>query len=365
MVLLRYWIGLLVAAFLCVVVLGVSSPAWAKWYLLASVHPNNLLVIDTETDTIIKNIALEGRGPAMNIAPNPQHPQFAYVVNELAQSVAIVDLDEGKQVSSFPLSSAQELVRTMAIDVNARGSRLFIHEMPVQKEPGRFIAKENRIRVIDLEKNATLRTFPAPRQVMAMASSQDGKRLYVFSIGQDIFVYDSEKGTLIDTIPLANRNITGIARTDGLPVWNPYQENNYLLSFGIITSDALTGQMTLGIGSLDLTQPSPELQTTELQPFQAENYNLTGLLSSKTGKVYFSYNSLWKMDPKTRKVEKSTELSNTYFAPLLHPEGKKLYCGANWHDIAVFDAETLELLKKIPLGHTQTGSGNNLRFVNR
>ena len=49
-----------------------------------------------------------------------------------------------------------------------------------------------------------------------MASSKDGKRLYVFSIGQDIFVYDTERGTQIDSIPLANRNITGIARTDGL-----------------------------------------------------------------------------------------------------------------------------------------------------
>ena len=56
--------------------------ALAKWYLLASVHPNNLVVIDTETDKVVKNIALEGRGPAMNIAPNPAQPQFAYVVNE-------------------------------------------------------------------------------------------------------------------------------------------------------------------------------------------------------------------------------------------------------------------------------------------
>jgi hypothetical protein len=164
---------------------------------------------------------------------------------------------------------------------------------------------------------------------------------------------------------LANRNITGIARTDGLPVWNPYQENGFLLSFGIITSDALTGQMTVGIASLDLSQPEPELKTSELQPFTAENYNLTGFLSPKTNKAYFSYNSLWKIDATTRHVEKSAELSNTYFAPLLHPEGKKLYVGANWHDVAVFDAETLAPITKIALGHSQSGAGNDLRFVNR
>ena len=337
----------------------------AKWYLLASVHPNNLIVIDTETDKVVKNIALEGRGPAMNIAPNPAQPQFAYVVNELAQSVVMVDLDEGKQVASFPLASQDELVRTMAIDVNPQGTRLFVHEMPVKREPGRFVAKDNRIKVIDLKTNTVLKTFPAPRQVMAMASSKDGKRLYVFSIGQDIFVYDAERGTEIDRIPLANRNITGIARTDGLPVWNPYQENDFLLSFGIITSDALTGQLTVGVASLDLREPEPELKTSELQPFTAENYNLTGFLSPKTNKAYFSYNTLWKIDPQTRRVEQTAELSNTYFAPLIHPEGKKLYVGANWHDIAVFDAETLAPITKIALGHSQSGAGNDLRFVNR
>jgi DNA-binding beta-propeller fold protein YncE len=338
---------------------------WAKWYLLASVHPNNLMVIDTETDKVVKNIALEGRGPAMNIAPNPAHPQYAYVVNNLAQNVAIVDLDEGKQVSSFPLSSDDELVRTMAIDVNPQGTRLFIHEMPVKKDMGSYEAKENRIRVMDLETNTVVKTFPTVRQVMALASSQDGKRLYVFSVGQDIFVYDAVQGTLVDTIPLLNRNITGIARTDGLPVWSPYQESNYLLSFGTVVSDAITGQTTLGIGALDLTQSEPELQVVELQPFTAERYVLTGYWSPKTDSAYFSYNELWKVNTKTRRIEKTQALDNTYFAALLHPDGKKLYCGANWHNIAVFDADTLQPISKIALGHSQTGSANNLRFVQR
>jgi len=338
---------------------------WAKWYLLASTLPNNLVVIDTETDTVVKDIALEGRGPAMNIATNPARPQYAYVVNNLAQSVVMVDLDEGKQVTSFPLSSEDEMVRTMAIDVNIQGTRLFIHEMPVKKGVGSYEAQENRIRVIDLETNKTVRTMPAPRQVMSLASSRDGKRLYAFSVGQDISVFDIEQGKQIDTIPLLNRNVTGIERVDGLPVFNLYQEYDHVLSFGTVTKDGFSGKMTLGIGSLDLKQTDPELKLTELQPFTAENYVLTGSLGPRDGKAYFSYNSLWRVDPHTRKMEKSVPLPNTYFAPLMHPAAEKLYCGANWSDVAVFDPKTLELLKKIPLGHSQSGSGNDLRFVNR
>ena len=45
----------------------------------------------------------------------------------------------------------------MAIDVNPQGTRLFVHEMPVKREPGHFAAKDNRIRVIDLKTNKTER----------------------------------------------------------------------------------------------------------------------------------------------------------------------------------------------------------------
>jgi len=347
------------------VLLASPRVAWAKWYLLASAQPNNLVVVDTETDTVVKDIALEGKGPALNIATNPTHPQYAYVVNNLAQSVGIVDLDEGKQVSSFPLSDENEQVRTMAIDVNVQGTHLFIHEMPVKKNVGSYEAQENRIRVIDLDTNKTVRTIPAPRQVMALASSPDGKRLYSFSVGQDIAVLDVEQGKQIDTIPLLNRNITGIARTDGLPLFNLYQEYDHVLSFSTITTDAFSGKMTLGIASLDLKQTEPELKVTELQPFTAESYVNTGALGPRDGKAYFSYNDLWRVDLQTRKIEKSVPLSNTYFVPLMHPEEKKLYCGGNWSDVAVFDPETFKLLKKIPLGHTQSGGGSGIRFVNR
>jgi len=337
--------------------------AWAKWYLLATSAPNTLHVIDTETDKVVKKIELEGKGPALSIAPNPTHPQYAYVINNLAQSVAMVDLDEGKQVTSFPLSSENELVRTQAIDVNPQGNRLYIHEMPLKKELGRYKIQDNRIRVIDLETNKVVNVFKAPRQIMALASAKDGKRLYAFSVGQDIYALDPERGTVLDTIPLANRNITGVARTDGLPIWSPYQENDYLVSFAVTVSDSLTGQTTLGIASLDLTQPEPELQTIELQPFTAEHYTLGGALSPKNHKVYFSYNSLWKMDPKTRQIEKTGSVDNTYFSPFLHPEGKKVYCGGNWHNIAVYDAETLEPITKIELGNSQ--AGGSLRFVQK
>jgi DNA-binding beta-propeller fold protein YncE len=337
--------------------------AWAKWYILTGALPNNVFVIDAETDTVVKEIPLSGRGPIYTVVPNPAHPQFAYVVTDSNQGVAVVDLDEGKEVTRFALSKDNELVRTMAVDVNPQGNRLYIHEMPLKKSLGRYDMQDTRIRVIDLDTTKVVKVFQAPRQIMSLASSKDGKRLYGFSVGRDVYVMDPQKGELVDVLPLMNRNITGEERVDGLPLWHTYQENDFFIAFAAVVKDSITENTTLGVSYLDLSQPEPELQVLEVQPYTAENWTVSATASPKTQKAYFAFNSLWKVDLKTRQIEATAALENTHFSPFISPDGKKVYCGANWHFISVFDAETLTPLTKIELNHPQAGAG--LRFVQR
>ena len=339
------------------------ATVWGKWYMLTGSHTNSVHVVDTETDKVVKTIPLAGRGPIFSVTPNLARPQFAYVVTDLNQSVVVVDLDEGKEVMRFPLSNGNELVRTMATDVNTQGTRLYIHEMPLKTSQGRYEIQETRIRVIDLTTNKVLKVFSAPRQVMSLATSPDGKRLYAFSIGGDIAVLDPEKGTVLDTIPMAhNWKMSGIGRVDGLPLWNPYQESDYVAAFAVVTNDTITGNNTLGLAYLDLKQEAPNLQLIELQPYAAEWWTAQGVMSLKTQKAYFGWDKLWKVDLKTRAIEKVASFDTTsHFGCFLHPEGKKVYCGANWSTISVFNADTLEPLGKIDLKQSQAGAG--MRFV--
>ena len=175
---------------------------------------------------------------------------------------------------------------------------------------------------------------------------------------------DPEKGEVVDTIPMANWEVTGMGRVDGLPMWSTYQESDYVASFAVLTSDTITGNATLGVAYLDLKQAEPELQVIELQPFAAEWWTAQGVVSLKTHKAYLGWDKLWKVDIKTRKMEKVASFgTNSHFGSFLHPEGKKVYCGGNWSHISVFDAETLEPITKVELGHSQAGAG--LRFVQR
>ena len=84
-----------------------------------------------------------------------------------------------------------------------------LHEMPLKKDLGTYEILETRIRVIDLDTNTVANVFPAPRQVMSLASSQDGKKLYAFSVGKDISVLNPETGQIEDIIPMADWNLTG------------------------------------------------------------------------------------------------------------------------------------------------------------
>ena len=161
----RHWLWLSVSA--CVFVLCLPGLVRAKWYILTAALPNTVYIIDADTDQVVKTIPLEGRGPILTVIPNPTRPQFAYVVTDLNQSVAVVDLDEGREVLRFDLSNDNELVRTMAVEVNPAGDRLYIHEMPLKKDLGTYEMLETRIRVVDLETNTV-------KQVFSRAPTGDG-----------------------------------------------------------------------------------------------------------------------------------------------------------------------------------------------
>lgn len=352
----------------CVLVLAVSMALWAsgacaKWYVVVGTLPNNVEVVDTTTDKVVKTIPLEGRGPVLAIATNPAAPRYAYATTNLDQAVAVVDLAGGKQVATYKLSSDTELGRVEALNLNPKGDRLYVYELPLKQSLGRYQHEAPRFLVFDTATNKLVNTLPAPEQTMSFAFSPDGRKIYAFCIGQDIIVIDSDSGHQIGTIPLAHRNVTGIRATYGLPILANYQEENYVLSFAIIVEDSITDTDTLSIGIIDLKQPQPKLKIVELEPFAEDWYSVEGIgTAPDLHKAFFVWNDLWKVDYLTRKREAHASLPNSQAVPLIHPAGKKLYCGGQWHALNVYDTATLKHLTDVELGHTMAASG--MRFVN-
>ncbi len=78
-------------------------------------------------------------------------------------------------------------------------------------------------------------------------------------------------------------------------------------------------------------------------------------------KAFFVWNNLWKVDYKTRKRDGEVSLPNSQAVPLIHPDGKKLYCGGQWHALSVYDVDSLKHIDDVELGHSMAGIG--MRFV--
>jgi hypothetical protein len=74
-----------------------------------------------------------------------------------------------------------------------------------------------------------------------------------------------------------------------------------------------------------------------------------------------SCGTIWKVDYQTRKREAQVSLANSQAVPLIHPDGKKLYCGGQWYSLNVYDTENLKRLTDVELGHSMAASG--MRFV--
>ena len=343
----------------CSWILGLALTMWAgsasaKWYMVVGTLPNNVEVVDTTTDKVVKTIALDGQGPVLQIATDSAAPRYAYATTNLDQAIAVVDLEQGKQVATYKLSSDTETVRVSVTNLNA--------ELPLKVSPGRYQHVEQRFRIFDTATNKVVKTIPAPAQTMSFAFSPDGTRIYAFCVGQDILVLDSDNGRLLGTIPLAHRNITGIRATYGLPLLANYQEQNYLITFAIIVEDSITDTDTLSIGSLDLKDEHPTLQIYETEPFVENWYTVEGIATSpELHKAFFVWNDLWKIDYKTRKREVQVSLPNSQAVPLLSPDGKKVYCGGQWHALFVYDADNLKHVGDVELGHSMAGIG--MRFV--
>jgi DNA-binding beta-propeller fold protein YncE len=153
-----------------------AASAWAKWYMVVGTLPNNVEIVDTNTDKVVRTVSLEGQGPVLQIATNPATPRFAYATTNLDQAIAVVDLEQGKEVATIKLSSDTETVRVSGTNLNPKGDRLYISEMPLKVSLGRYQHEEPRFRVIDTATNKTIKTFPAPAQTMSFGFSPDGKK---------------------------------------------------------------------------------------------------------------------------------------------------------------------------------------------
>jgi len=320
--------------------------ALAKDLLIAGSRDNYVYVIDGTTDEILKTIELEGQGFPFKIATDPAGKRV-YVITNRWESIAIVDIEQGRQVGKIDLSTPGERVKAIEIAVNRAGDKLYVYETATELGTDRLKVLPTRIREIDLATNKSIRTFEAPRQVSLLYFSTDGKKLY--AQGPDIYVFDPEQGKMIDTIPIKNVGITGLGEVDVLNFWPHYEQTN-IVSNVWVAPETIKGNFVVGIMNLDLASGNAEWM--ELEVFNVIIFS--SVISPTERKAFLIYTTLSEVDLDEKRIKRRINLDHTYYAGNISSDGKKLYLGGTQRDVAVYDTSTLKQIKKIMLKGDQS-----------
>ncbi|RMG55203.1 MAG: quinohemoprotein amine dehydrogenase subunit beta [Acidobacteria bacterium] len=331
--------------------------AGGDWIIAAS-HPNIVYVIDGTTDDVIRRIPLSGPGYPYQIAIDPPRKR-AYVITNKWESIAIVDLDAGREVGTIELSHGAERVKAMALAVHPSGERLYVYEVPTLLGLDRLEVRPTRLEEFGLPTGKSLRTIPVPRQVTILAVAPAGEKLYAFA--QDAYVVDLQRGRITETIPLKHVGITGLGEPDILSVWPNYEQTQILSLVYSVENRIKPDAPLLGIVNVDLATGSTEWIELET----VHRIIFSSVISPSKKKAYLVYTTLSRVDLEKKRLERIVDLDHTYYVVNISSDGKKLYIGGAQPDIAVVDAESLKVIKKIKLRGDQSIASLRVMTIGR
>jgi quinohemoprotein amine dehydrogenase beta subunit len=335
--------------------LMLSSPVGAKDLIVTGSRPNLIYIVDGNTDEVSKEIALEGPGSPATITFHPDGKRL-FVVTNRWQEVAVVDIEAGAQTWRLVPGDENERLMFVGLAVHPEGKELFVYEVPTRREDDRFLVQPCRIRVVSTEDLQTLRSFEVPRQIGIIAFNPAGDILY--ASGHDIYFLNPQSGRIMKSLPLKHHSRTDMEDPDVFAFW-PLHEQSKVLSSIYFAQDRITAANMAGLANLDLTTGSMEWM--ELEP--TTQVLFTSVVSPSRRYAYLVYNTLTKVDLEKRRIEKRVTLDHTYYVVNISSDGRKIYLGGTQPDLSVYDAETLEPIKKIRLkGDQETSSLRVIRL---
>lgn len=322
-------------------------------YMVATNYPNNLHVIDLASDTLYKTCKLpDAFGPGVaQVAPDKK---TAYLINNHYGDLYGVNMDDCRMVFHARLAiNPGEWAKAMfSIALSPDGKELYSVANPTQILNDRYVVQEPRLQVYatDGGLNAKpMRTYPVPRQISIMQTGVDGT---LYMAGRDIYKLDPKTGQYSIALATGSWNRPLYGPPDLLYMW-PHQSPRGDFSLLYTTTkfkdskkDPASADFLYGYASIDLTSGKTEI--ADFGPL-TEIY-FTGMRSPKDPNLMFSVlNRLAKYDIKEQKLVKAANLAHTYYCVAFNKSGSKLYLAGSFNDIAVYDPDSLELLRNIKL----------------
>ncbi|MBR9829743.1 MAG: quinohemoprotein amine dehydrogenase subunit beta [Oceanospirillales bacterium] len=322
-------------------------------YMVVANYPNNIHVIDLQTDQLYKSCELpDAFGPGVTqIAPDGK---TAYILNNHYEDIYGVNLDNCEVTfhASMSLQKGERTKSIFSFAISADGNELYAVQNPTMLYRDHYRVQPPRLAVYDTGAGLNakpIRTFPSPRQVTVMQTGDDGT---LYMAGADIYKVDVNTGKVDVAIPSRNWQRPLYAPPDVLNAWpiqSPSKDFTILYttakfqdeSYNLETADWIYGFMNVNL-------ETGETETTDFGPL-TEIY-FTGIRSPKDPNlVYGVLNRLAKYDIKKKELVQAAELDHSYYCIAINHDGSKIYLGGTFNDVAIYNADSMEKLGNIQL----------------
>lgn len=332
-------------------------------YLTVMNYPNNLNIVDLQTNSIYKTCPLPGAfGPGLiHIAPDKRS---AFILNNRFSTIYGIELDTCEVIFQAELGQTQnERVKAIfSFTLSADGKEAYAVVNPTTIHRDHYRVGEPRFVVYDTSAGLDakpVRSFPAPRQSNIMLPGDDGS---VYMAGQNLYKVNPQSGEMTITLPIREWDRPTHAPLDLLyfwPVQTPQKDFTILYTTAQYQDDSQdidTAEFQYGFLNVNLA--TGEAEAREFAPL-VEVY-FTGLRSPKDRNIIYGLlHRLTKYDIAEQKLLKAVEPDHTYYTLLGNRDGSRIYLTGTLNDIAVYDADSLEKLDNIvlPGGDMSLGTG--------
>ncbi len=320
--------------------------------------PSRIFVIDESTEKITAEIALKTGAP--RVVEASYSGKHLYVLNADMEDIEVVDTASRRVVDTFRLSEGDRKVRIWRYHIDPLERFIFLLSRSYTKLVDRFEIGPLTLIQYDLKQHRVVHSIDWPEKAEPECGrilfSPDGELLYLFS--EDILIYDTSELKQVDTWEISRPVEEGMGRLhvgeNDCSVDVANEEPGFFTDLFTVR-DPLQDRWLMGVARLNLLEKSIDFHT--LGPANEVSFSLApgrkrayGLLSE------IGHYEFWTFDLENRRLHSRKEFSGRPRMELkTSSNGKLLYIYEANDTIDVYDADTYEYLRGIPLNADMRG----------
>jgi DNA-binding beta-propeller fold protein YncE len=310
------------------------TQALAKDYLYVP-SSNELVVIDTETDTIVKTVAFNDY--VVMIARSPDGKRM-YL--NAWHSIYVLDTQTNEIIDQYQFwSDLNRVVILMGIAVSPDNNFLYMSTMITKKKPNvpRLNVLPPQLIVYDIRNKKVDRSFEIPYNCNAVVAPPKDPE-HVILIAEDIFKLNVKSGKT-DKLVGALHPEPGEPPLNALAVWTNYSPGKEpFVCVPVYSPESLYYLLIDESGNVSLKQGNDMV------------FAYSGVVSPQKDFIYAVMDEVYKIDFNSGETVGSDPLERgTCYNVQITSDGKKLYLGPGGPDISVYDTATMKRIGVIAL----------------